>query len=66
MSSCGENVMLAVLNFASDQQQTHYSILEVIAILPMAQCMGNDMVNSSVLPVPNNFDESLETFEDDR
>ncbi|MFH7245669.1 MAG: hypothetical protein ACHWZW_22790 [Spirulina sp.] len=42
MNTIAEGAMLAVPNFASDQQQTRYSILEVTGILPMHYALGTD------------------------
>ncbi|MBD2106841.1 DUF87 domain-containing protein [Nodosilinea sp. FACHB-13] len=42
MNTIAEGAMLAVPNFASDQQQTCYSILEVTGILPMHYALGTD------------------------
>ena len=38
-----EGAMLAVPNFGGDDQETHYSILEVTGILPMHYALGNDV-----------------------
>jgi hypothetical protein len=43
MNTIAEGAMLAVSNFASDQQQTRYSILEVTGILPMHYALGTDI-----------------------
>lgn len=42
MNTIAEGAMLAVPNFASETQETHYSILEVTGILPMHYALGND------------------------
>lgn len=42
MNTIAEGAMLAVPNFASDQRETRYSILEVTGILPMHYALGTD------------------------
>jgi hypothetical protein len=42
MNTIAEGAMLAVPNFASQTQETHYSILEVTGILPVHYALGND------------------------
>lgn len=42
INTIGEGGMLAVPNFAGNDHETHYSILEVTGILPMHYALGND------------------------
>lgn len=42
INTIAEGAMLAVPNFAGNDQETHYSILEVIGILPMHYALGDD------------------------
>lgn len=42
INTIGEGAMLAVPNFAGNDHETHYSILEVTGILPMHYALGND------------------------
>ncbi len=43
MNTILEGAMLAVPNFGGNDQETHYSILEVTGILPMHYALGNDV-----------------------
>ncbi len=42
INTIGEGAMLAVPNFAGNDHEIHYSILEVTGILPMHYALGND------------------------
>lgn len=43
INTIGEGAMLAVPNFSGNDNEAHYSILEVTGILPMHYALGNDM-----------------------
>lgn len=42
INTIAEGAMLAVANFSGNENETHYSILEVTAILPIHYALGND------------------------
>ncbi len=42
INTIGEGAMLAIPNFSGNDNETHYSILEVTGILPIHYALGND------------------------